>query len=61
MINEALNPDFVIIAPPVTTKGTISLLTGTSFRWSIDQLGVSITESATVTFTIKHIADTTGI
>ena len=61
VINEALNPDFVIIAPPVTTKGTISLLTGTSFRWSIDQLGVSITESATVTFTIKHIADTTGI
>lgn len=44
VINEALNPDFVIIAPPVTTKGTISLLTGTSFRWSIDQLGVSITE-----------------
>lgn len=32
VINEALNPDFVIIAPPVTTKGTISLLTGTSFR-----------------------------
>lgn len=61
VINESINPDFVIVSPPVATKGTISLLTGTSFRWSIDKLGVSATESATVTFAIKHIADTTGI
>ena len=60
VINEALNPDFVITGDPLPTKGTISLLTGTSFRWSIDSLGSSATESATVTFPVQHIAGTTG-
>ncbi len=61
VINEALNPDFAIISAPTATRGTISLLTENSFRWSIDQLGVAGTESATVTFTIEHVADTPGV
>ncbi len=60
VINEAINPDFIITGPPVASVGTISLLTGTSFRWSIDQLGTTSTESATVTFPIQHTAVTTG-
>ena len=60
VIDEVLNPDFVITGSPVASVGTISLLTGTSFRWSISELGVSATESATVTFPIQHIAATTG-
>ena len=60
VINEALNPDFVITGAPVVSKGTISLQTGTSFRWSIDQLGTTATESATVTFPVQHTAITTG-
>ncbi|MDD3230866.1 MAG: VWA domain-containing protein [Oscillospiraceae bacterium] len=60
VINETLNPDFVITGAPVASVGTISLLTGTSFRWSIDKLGATVTQSATVTFPIQHIADTTG-
>ena len=60
VIDETLNPDFVITGAPVASVGTISMLTGTSFRWSISQLGVSATESATVTFPIRHIAATTG-
>ena len=60
VINEALNPNFVITGAPVVSKGTISLQTGTSFRWSIDQLGTTATESATVTFPVQHTAITTG-
>lgn len=60
IINEAINPDFIITGTPIASVGTISLLTGTSFRWSIDQLGVTATESATVTFSIKHISGMTG-
>lgn len=61
IINEAINPDFMIQGTPTASVGTISLLTGTSFRWSINQLGTTATESATVTFTIVHTATTTGV
>lgn len=60
VIDEALNPDFVITGPPVPTRGTVSLLTGAFFRWSIDSLGATGTESATVTFPVRHTAGTTG-
>lgn len=60
VINEAINPDFVIVSPPVASVGTISMLTGTSFRWSIDQLGTTTTQTATVTFSIQHISPRTG-
>lgn len=61
VINEAINPDFIITGTPAASVGTISSLTGTSFRWSISQLGATSTESATVTFSIKHNASTSGI
>lgn len=60
VIDEALNPDFSITGTPVPSKGSVSLLTDHSFRWSIDSLGASSTESATVTFPVRHTAGTTG-
>ena len=60
IIHEALNPNFTITSAPVASVGTITQVTETSFRWSIDQLGTTSTESATVTFTAQHTADTTG-
>lgn len=61
VINEVINPDFIITGTPTASVGTISMLTGTSFRWNISQLGSTSTESATVRFTIKHNATTSGI
>lgn len=61
VIDEVLNPDFVITGAPVATAGAITQLTGTSFRWTISQLGVTATESATVTFPVQHIAATGGL
>lgn len=60
VIDEVLNPDFVITSSPLASVGTISLLTGTSFRWSIDELGTTGTQTATVTFSIQHISSRTG-
>ena len=61
VIEEQLNSDFVITGTPAATAGTITQLTGTSFRWSIAQLGTTVTESATVTFPVQHIATTGGV
>lgn len=60
VIDEMLNPDFTIIGTPVASAGTITPQSDTSFEWSIDQLGTTQTESATVTFTIQHTALTAG-
>ena len=54
VIDEALNPDFLIINSPMTSAGSISQLTPTSFQWAIDQLGTTATESATAVFAIQH-------
>ena len=61
VINEFLNPEFIITGPPVVSTGTISQLTETSFRWSIDKLGVTDTESATAVFPIQYASSSTGI
>lgn len=60
VIDEVINPDFTIIGTPVASVGDIGLLTATSFQWTIDELGATATESATVTFTIQHTALTGG-
>ena len=60
VIDEFINPDFVILNPPMASVGTISNLTPTSFQWSINQLGTTVTESATVVFPIQHASFMTG-
>lgn len=60
VINEVINPDFVIASPPIATEGTISQLTANSFRWTIGQLGTTSSQSATVSFSIRHVADAGG-
>ena len=61
VINEMLNPDFVILDPPMASVGTISQLTPTSFQWTINALGTIATESATVVLSVQHVAATTGL
>jgi len=61
VINEILNPDFVILDPPMASIGTISQLTPTAFQWTINELGIISTESATVVLSVQHVAATTGL
>lgn len=60
VINEAINPDFIITSTPSASVGNIGLLTANSFQWTISELGATATQSAIVTFAIQHIAFTTG-
>lgn len=60
VIDEIVNPDFAIlnIVPPA--KGTATLLDTHSLRWSIPELGVTASESASLDFFIRHVGHTSG-
>ena len=60
VIDETVNPDFIItsISPP--SKGTATSISETALQWKIDELGVSANEGASLEFFIKHTAKTSG-
>ena len=60
VIDEVVNPDFIITGILTPTKGTASLVDTTTLKWTIDQLGTITNEGATLEFFIKHVADTSG-
>lgn len=53
VIDEVVNPDFVITSISSPTKGSATMLDAHSLRWNIDQLGVTTSESATLDFFIR--------
>lgn len=61
VIDEVLNPDFQITSITPPSKGDITMVQSTSFRWKIDSLGKSKTEEAILEFYIKHVGDTSGL
>ena len=60
VIDEMINPDFVITSILMPTKGIASMINSTTLRWTIDELGTTANEGASLEFFIKHIADTSG-
>lgn len=60
VIDEVVNPDFVItsIIPP--TKGTTMMIDSNTIQWKIDELGVSANEGASLEFYIKHVGQDSG-
>lgn len=60
VIDEVVNPDFVItsVAPP--TKGTAMMVNSNTLQWKIPELGVSANEGASLEFYIRHIAQEAG-
>ena len=62
LIDEIINSDFKILKSTISADlGKISNVTDDSFHWKINKLGTNSEETATVTFTIKHISTTTGV
>lgn len=61
VIDEIINSDFMIESAQQPTKGTVSILNSTALQWKIDALGTTANEGATLEFTIRHIADTSGV
>lgn len=60
VIDEVVNPDFIITSVMNPDKGTATMLTSTSLRWNIPELGVSASESAILEFFVRHTAQTPG-
>lgn len=60
VIDEVVNPDFIITSVLPPTKGTASMMDSTTIKWSIAELGVTASEGASLEFFIKHVAQTSG-
>lgn len=60
VINEILNPDFVITSVLMPNRGTATVLDSTSLRWNIPELGVSSSESAVLEFFVRHNSQSSG-
>ncbi len=60
VIDEVLNPDFIITSILSPTKGSATMQSPTSLRWEISELGVDASESASLDFFIRHTAETPG-
>ena len=60
VIDEVLNPDFTITSISMPTKGAATMLNQTSLRWTIDQLGVTANEGASLEFWVRHTGNSSG-
>ena len=59
-INEVVTSDFVITSVLNPTVGSAAMLSSTSLRWTIPELGVSAPESALLEFLIRHVGTDPG-
>ncbi|MGI6030001.1 MAG: vWA domain-containing protein [Eubacteriales bacterium] len=60
VIDEVVNPDFVITSVIPPTKGTAMMVNSNTIQWKIDELGVSANEGASLEFYIKHMSQDLG-
>lgn len=60
VIDEVIDPDFAITSISMPTKGVASMINSTTLKWTIDQLGTTSNEGATLEFDISHVSDTPG-
>ncbi|HIZ56644.1 MAG TPA: VWA domain-containing protein [Firmicutes bacterium] len=60
VIDEIINPDFMITSINPPDKGSAALLNANTLQWTIPALGVSGNEGAALEFFIKHVAQNSG-
>ncbi len=60
VIDETVNPDFVITSILMPTKGVASMINATTLKWTIDELGTASNEGATLEFFIRHVGNASG-
>lgn len=61
LIDETVEQDFRILSLLQPTKGSAMLTGERTLTWSIPELGVTSSEGASLTFTVKHVGTTGGI
>ena len=60
VIDEVLNPQFNIINIFTPTKGIATLLNDTTLKWTVDELGKTSNEGASLVFEVKHVGTMSG-
>lgn len=60
VITDKVLPCFTITALQSPTKGTARMIDSHTVEWKISELGVSGSEGASFTFTVRHTGDCTG-
>lgn len=60
VIEEVVNPAFAITSVLPPSKGEASLVNSNTLKWTIDSLGATSSEGASLEFYIRHIAQTSG-
>lgn len=61
VIDEVLNPDFNIVSISTPNIGTAILINDTTLKWTIDELGKTSNEGASLVFEVKHVGTTSGV
>lgn len=60
VIEETLQDCFRIVSVSTPTKGAASVIDAQSLRWTIDKLGVSGSEGASLDFVVQHLGGCSG-
>lgn len=60
VVEETLNDCFRILSVSAPTKGTATMTGMTTLRWTIDELGVTASEGAALTFEAQHVGACSG-
>ncbi len=55
VLKDVISPCFNIVSVSSPTKGNADILSKTSLKWEIDELGVTGSEGAVLEFTVQHI------
>lgn len=60
VVDEVVHPDFQITSILTPQKGDATLMGPNTIRWTVDELGATDVETATLEFYVRHIAETGG-
>jgi len=60
VLRDKINPCFRITSLSSPTKGVATIVDSTAIEWRINELGVTGSEGASVTFAVEHIGNCTG-
>lgn len=61
VIDEIVNSDFTITSITPPNRGTAVMINSQTIRWTIQELGVTGNEGASLEFFIQHTAQTSGM
>ncbi|WP_250278550.1 vWA domain-containing protein [[Clostridium] colinum] len=61
VIDEVLNSNFNIVEILTPNIGNASLINNTTLKWTINELGKTSNEGASLSFKVKYIGDSSGI